>query len=90
MGTTLADQIGPILRDWRESEPRPLTRDQVAEASRRCAATIRNWENGRQPRIVDIFDLERVKPGLVRRIFGLFLRSRPRRPKRRNGAAIHA
>ncbi len=46
-----------------------MTREELAEKTDRCMSTIRNWEKDREPRVSDIREMERVKPGLVKRLF---------------------
>lgn len=64
-----------------------MTRDAVALRTGRCVSTIRNWEAGRDPRVFDLIDLEKAKPGLVELVFNAAIAKqlRRRRRKRVNG-----
>jgi len=80
--------IGEIIRQWREGGDVPMTRDAVALKTRRCVSTIRNWETGRDPRVSDLVDLEKAKPGLVALVLEAALAKKlrrivERRPERR-------
>lgn len=75
--------IGEIIRQWREGGNEPMTRDAVALRTGRCVSTIRNWEAGRDPRVFDLIDLEKAKPGLVELVFNAALAKQLRRRRRR-------
>jgi hypothetical protein len=75
--------IGEIIRQWREGGDDPMTRDTVASRTGRCVSTIRNWEAGRDPRIFDLIDLEKAKPGLVELVFEAAISKQLRRRRRK-------
>jgi hypothetical protein len=80
----IAVHIGEIIRQWREGGDDPMTRDAVALRTGRCVSTIRNWEAGRDPRVFDLIDLEKAKPGLVELVFNAALQKQLRRRRRKH------
>jgi ribosome-binding protein aMBF1 (putative translation factor) len=75
---SITNRSGPVFRRWRESKPNPLTREDLAMRMGCCMSTIRNWEDGkgtREPRVSQLIKLERIKPGLIVKLFRPVLHS---------------
>lgn len=61
-------RVGRAIEAWREHER--LRQEEVAAKLGRSMSTVQRWERGLQdPRLSDIVAMEKLRPGLVPRLF---------------------
>lgn len=70
----LRKSIGELILSWR-TEKAGLTREQLAPLMRLSVRTIGRWEHGEgEPRITELFDMERLSSGVVEPVMRLLLK----------------
>lgn len=65
-------KIGRAIREWRESEVggKTVSMEELAVKIERSLSTIQRWERGvLQPKVSDLQKMDKVKPGLLERLF---------------------
>ncbi|MDD1677678.1 MAG: helix-turn-helix transcriptional regulator [Methanomicrobiales archaeon] len=60
--------VAVCIKAWREGEP-SLSREDLASKMDRSMATVQRWERDGDPRLSEVDKMNRIKPGLVDKIF---------------------